>query len=86
MVIAPRFTWDIQIGAKGIYISPFIRTGLAIIFGQGVAFEMQFGARAKFILNDRALLFIQPLGLEVLAGNAGSAIAYQLLFGYGSTF
>jgi len=86
LVIAPRFNWDIQVGSKAIYISPFIRMGLHVNFDYGAGFDLQFGARVKFILNNRALLFFQPLALELVANKYGTFGSYQFLFGYGATF
>ena len=88
LVLGPRFTWDFQLGGSAIYVSPFLRMGLGLLFSGGTypAFNLQFGARVKFILNNRGVLFIQPLGLEIAAGSGPVVGSYHLLFGYGATF
>ena len=112
--IAPKFTYDIQIKRDlGLYISPHFSLGYHLShynygyyngFGYGAAnyhaANIQTGVAIKLILDDRWLVWAQPIGFDITvgpgnyycgAGFVGSCgtytrARYDFLLGAGVTF
>lgn len=96
--LLPRFVWDIPIvDGLGLYLSPSAGLGFAHMGSgyssyswNGLTFQLAFAA--KLILGDRGMVFFQPFGLDVLAGDTGTAygwdstIRWDMLWGGGVTF
>lgn len=88
--VGPKAWYDIPIAEDlGIYIAPTAMIGLAYAStsfgGSDAGFNMQFGAEAKVILNDRALIFFRPFNLDIAIGD-NTAVRWDLVFGAGATF
>jgi hypothetical protein len=106
--VGPQFWWDIQPAQRvGFYITPFVQLGYALLsysdprvqLGTSYAyhsFNINFGARAKFILADRWILFFQPFAINIYIGentyhawfNSQTfvAVRFDLQFAGGVTF
>lgn len=95
--VGPQFWWDIQvIPDRAFYIAPFAQMGYAVVsvsygtpfFGGSATahfFNLQFGARAKVILNDRLVLYFQPFSMNMYIGDT-FAVRFDLQVGVGVTF
>ena len=113
--IAPKFTYDIQVKRDlGLYISPHFSLGYHLshykyfnnpgyYYGYGTAnyhaANIQTGVAVKLILDDRWLVWAQPIGFDITVGPgnyycANGAIGcgtysrarYDFLLGGGVTF
>ncbi len=85
-----KFWWDIQIIKDlGIYITPFAKVGYGLLSASGYNvhfFHSQAGAAGRLMLADRAVVFVQPVTIDLLANGDGVAAAYEVLAGGGVTF
>lgn len=90
LTLAPRFEWDIQIDQRyAIYISPGVSLGYHLYRGAGTghAIDLQLGATAKLIIQDRWLVWFRPANFNVIiAGRNDWGMRYELMFGGGVTF
>jgi len=93
MALGPRFWYDIQIAGMSIYIAPYVRPALVLLFGAGAveaAVNIQFGVRGKVILNNRAVLFLEfpGIGINIAPTATGTIVSARLrmMFGAGVTF
>ncbi len=100
--VGPRLFWDIQLSSRaGFYLSPALGLGLTYIANSPegrhgsnediLAVTAALGVELKLILADRVLLFLRPLGLELMIGGEGLdtvdglLLRYDLLLGVGVT-
>ncbi len=84
-----KFWWDIKIIEDlGVYVTPFAKVGYGLNSSSRVDhfFHTQGGASGRLMLADRAVVFVQPVTINVLANGDGVAIAYEVLAGGGVTW
>ena len=98
----PRLLWDIQLSSgAALYLSPDLGVGLTFVsssptgrYGANediLGVTAALGLELKLILADRVLLFLRPVGLELIIGGEGLDTAdglflrYDLLLGVGVT-
>jgi hypothetical protein len=90
-----KFLWDIQPSEDhGFYIAPFVKAGYSYLkldagpFGSATehAFNGQAGVEARLVLGDRALLYLRPVGIDVLANDDGVLMMYDIMISGGITF
>jgi hypothetical protein len=97
--VGPRLSWDLPLSSRAsIYLSPSLFCGFAYLSRSplssyvGVAaLSVQPGLEFKLILADRMLIFLRPLGMELLYGgdrldfSDGMVFRYNLMGGFGVT-
>jgi len=93
--VGPKFWWDIQPSSSlGLYLAPTAQLGYAHLASSGGgsanAFDMQFGFEARLVLGDRGMLYVRPVGIDILIGGnsygSDTATIYDLAVGGGVTF
>jgi len=91
--LVPNFVWDIQIiDGLGLYLSPGGGLGFAhVSAGRGFnGLSIQLTFKAKLMLGDRGMVFVQPFGLDILGADYGygfdATVRWDMLLGGGVTF
>ena len=73
-----------------LYISPSVGFGFTATNFDRAGLTIPFSVKGKLIIQDRWLVFFQPLGFDImpLFGNNNSQVSvqYEMLFGGGITF
>ncbi len=75
-LVGAKLAWDLQPSARAsFYLGPLVQVGLAYALSavvgaseSALALAARVGLEAKLILEDRFLLCLRPLGLDLLVG------------------
>jgi len=89
-----KFWWDIQPSSElGLYLAPTAQVGFAHLSAGSAAanaFDAQLGFEVRLVLGDRGMVYVRPLGIDILAGGNAygndTETIYDLMIGGGVTF
>jgi hypothetical protein len=109
--VMPRFFWDIAVVDRvAFYITPSVGVGFAYIDDdrrpstgaatqitetEGKGLTIQVAVEARLVINDRGLVFLRPLAVDIISAeytlsNAttrwDTRVRWDLMFGGGVTF
>jgi len=76
--VGPTLWWDVQLSSGlGLYLAPVLKLGLAYAHAAKIGWEssakglaVHAGAELKLLLGERALLFLRPVGLDLMVGSS----------------
>jgi hypothetical protein len=84
-----KFWYDIPITDFGLYVTPSAKLGYSGTFADGYSahnFNINLGLRGRLVLADVATLFVQPVGIDMLAGDMGFGAFWDIMIGGGVIF